>query len=64
LLTLVAVSERVRVSVVDVRSDLAHRQHLGESVTTENVDIVADEADGAGCGALAVSALALELGAN
>ena len=64
MLTLVAISERVRVSTGDVRSDLSDRQRMGGSVTTENVDIVADEADGAGSGALAVSALALELGAN
>jgi len=52
------------VSTVDVRSDLSYRQRVSRSVTTENVDIVADEANGAGSGALAVSALALELGAN
>ena len=62
--SLVAISERVRVSTDDVRSDLAHRQRVGGCVTTENVDIVADEADGAGSEALAVSALVLELGAN
>jgi len=52
------------VSIVDVRSDFPHRQRGGGSVTTENGDIVADEADGAGSGAMAVSAFALELGAN
>jgi len=51
-------------STVDVRSDLSHRQRAGGSVATENVDIVTDETDGAGSGALAVSALPIELGAN
>jgi len=52
------------VSTVDVRSDLSNRQVASGSVTTENVNIVADEADGAGSGAIAVSAFALEFGAN
>jgi hypothetical protein len=47
-----------------VRSDLSHGQRAGGSITTENVNIVADEADGAGSGAMAVSAFALEFGAN
>jgi len=64
LLTLVAISERVRVSTGDVRSDLSHRQGAGGNVITENVNIVAYEADGAGSGAMAVSAFALEFGAN
>jgi hypothetical protein len=51
-------------STVDVRSDLSHRQRAGGSVTTENVNIVADETDGARSGAIAVSAFALEFGAN
>jgi|RhiMethySRZTD1v2_1073278.scaffolds.fasta_scaffold3381532_1 hypothetical protein len=51
-------------STVDVRSDLSHRQRAGASVTTENVDIVAIEADGAASGAIAISAFALEFGAN
>ena len=33
-------------STVDVRGDFSHRQRAGGSVTAENVDIVADEADG------------------
>ena len=64
MFTLVAISERVRVSTGEVRSDLSHRQGARGNVITENVNIVAYEADGAGSGALAVSALALELGAN
>ena len=64
MLTLVAASQRVRVSTVDVRSDLSHRQRVGASVTTENVDIVADETDGAGSAAMAISALALKFGVN
>jgi len=61
---LVAISQHVCVSTVDVRSDLSNRQLASGSVTTENVNIVADEADGAGSGAIAVSAFALEFGAN
>jgi hypothetical protein len=49
---LVAISQHVPVSTVDVRSDLSHRQRAGGSVTTENVNIVADQADGAGSGAM------------
>jgi len=52
------------VSTDDVRSDLSQRQGAGGNVITENVNIVADEADGAGSGAMAVSAFALEFGAN
>jgi len=51
-------------STVDVRGDFSHRQRAGGSVTAENVDIVADEADRTGSGAVAVSAFALELGSN
>ena len=50
MLTLIAISERLRVST--------------GSVTPEKVDIVADETDGARGGAMAVSAFASELGAN
>ena len=64
MLTLAAISQRVYMSTVDVRSDLSHRQRAGGSVTTEDVNIVADETDGARSGALAVSAFALEFGAN
>ena len=64
MLTLVAIGERVRVSDGDVRSDLSHRRRAGGSVTTENVDIVADETDGAGSAAIAISALALKFGMN
>jgi hypothetical protein len=39
---LVAIGQHVRVSTVDVRSDLSHRQRAGGSVTTENVNIVAE----------------------
>jgi hypothetical protein len=52
------------VSTVDVRSDLSDSQRVGGKVTTENVNVVTDEADGAGSGAMAVSAFALEFGAN
>ena len=48
----------------DVRSDLSHGQRASGSVATENVNIVADEADRAGSGALPVSAFALEFGPN
>ena len=51
-------------STVDVRSDLSHRQRVAGSVTAENIDIVADEANRAGSRAMAVSAFALEFGAN
>ena len=47
-----------------MRSDLSYRQRVGGSITTENVDIVADEANRAGSRAMAVSAFALEFGAN
>ena len=47
-----------------MRSDLSHRQRKGGSVTTENVDIITDKADGAGSGAVAVSAFALKFGTN
>jgi len=52
------------VSTVDVRSNLSHRQPAGGSITAENVNIVADEANGTGSGAIAVFAFALELDAN
>ena len=61
---LVAISQRVRVSTVYVRSDLSQRQRAGGSVATENVNIVADEADRAGSAAMAVSAFALEFNAS
>ena len=64
MLTLVAISERVRVSTVDVRSNLSNRQLAGGNVITENVNIVAEQADGAGSTAMAVSAFALEFNAN
>jgi hypothetical protein len=51
-------------STVDVRGDLSNRQLAGGNVTTENVNIVADEADGAGSTAMAVSAFTLEFNAN
>ena len=47
-----------------MRSDLSHRQPARGGITTENVDIVADEADGADSGTIAVSAFALELDPN
>jgi hypothetical protein len=52
------------VSTIDVRSDLSYRQNAGGMVNAENLDIVADEADGASGGAVAISASALELRAN
>jgi len=61
---LVVIRQRVCVSTADVRSDLSGRQSAGRNVSTENVNIVADEADGASSGALPVSAFALEFGAN
>ena len=51
-------------STGDVRSDLSDRQRLGGSVTTENVNIVAEETDGAGSAAMAISAFALKFGVN
>jgi len=51
-------------STVDVRSDLSHRQRVGGSVTTENVNIAADETDGTRSAAMAISALALKFGVN
>ena len=47
-----------------MRSDLSHRQRVAGSVTAENIDIVADEANRAGSRAMAVSAFALKFGAN
>ena len=47
-----------------MRGDLSNRQLARGNVTTENVNIVADEANGAGSGAMAVSAFALEFNAN
>ena len=47
-----------------MRRDLSHSQRAGGRVTTENVNVVTDEADRAGSGAMAVSAFALEFGAN
>ena len=47
-----------------MRSDLSYSQRLGGKVTAENVNVVIDEADGAGSGAMAVSAFALKFGAN
>ena len=58
------IGQRVRVSIVDVRSNLSHRQRAGGSVTTENVNIVTDKADGAGSRTVAVSAFALKFGVN
>jgi hypothetical protein len=52
------------VSTVEVRSDLSHRQGAGGNVVTENVNIVAYEADGADSGAMAVSAFPFEFGVN
>ena len=62
--TPLAISQRVCMSTVDVRSDLSNSQRASGSVTTQNVNIVTDEADGTSSGAIAVSALALEFGAN
>ena len=61
---LVPISQRVRVNSVDVRSDLSHGQRAGGSLTTGNFNIVADEADGTGSGAMAVFPSALEFDAN
>ena len=47
-----------------MRSDLFHGQRAGRSVTAENVDIVANQADGADSGVIPASAFALELGEN
>jgi hypothetical protein len=47
-----------------VRSDLSHRQRAGGSITTKNVNIVTNETDRADSDAMAVSAFALEFGAN
>ena len=58
------IGQRVRVSIVDVRSDLSHRQRAGGSVTTQIVNIETDEADGARSRTIAVFAVALEFGAN
>lgn len=56
--------QNVGVSTLDVRSDLFHRQCVGRRVTAENVDIVANEADGADSGVISASAFALEFGEN
>jgi len=47
-----------------VRSDFSHRQRAGGSVATQNFDIVADETNRAGSGAMAISASALEFDAD
>ena len=47
-----------------MRSDPSHCQLAGGDVTTETVNIIADEADRAGSGAIAISAFALEFDAN
>ena len=47
-----------------MRSDLSHRQLAGGSVTTKSVNIVADEANGAGSRAIVIPAFALEFDAN
>ena len=44
--------------------DLPNRQLAGGKLTTENVNIVADEANRAGSAALTVSTFALEFDAN
>ena len=62
--SLVAISQRVCVSTVDVRGDLSNRQLAGGNVTTENVTVVAGEANRAGSAALTVSTFALEFNAN
>lgn len=51
-------------STLDVRGDLFHRQRADRRVTAENVDIVANEADGADSGIISASAFALEFGEN
>ena len=56
--------QSVGVSTLDVRSDLFHRQRADRLVTTENVDIIANEADGADSGIISASAFALEFGEN
>jgi hypothetical protein len=62
--SLVAISQRVCVSTVDVRGDLSNRQLAGGNVTTENVNIVANEANRAGSAAVTVSSFTLEFDAN
>ena len=47
-----------------MRSRLPYRQRAGGKLTTENVNVVADEADGASSAAMTVSAFALEFSAN
>jgi len=60
----IAINQHICVSTVDVGSDLSYRQRSGGKVTTENVNIVVDEADGASSAAMKVSAFTLEFGAN
>jgi hypothetical protein len=62
--SLVAISQRVCVSTVDVRGNLSNRQLAGGNVTAENVNIVADEANRAGSAAVTASTFALEFNAN
>jgi len=62
--SLVTISQRACVSTVDVRSDLSNRQLAGGKLTTENVNIVAYEANRAGSAAVTVSTFALEFNAN
>ena len=63
-MTLSAISQRVRVGTVDVRNDLFHGPRAGRSVSPENVDIIANEADGAGSGIVPAPASALDFNEN
>ena len=60
----VVISQRVCMSIIDMRSDLSHRQRACGDVATENVNVVADQADRARSGTIPISAYPLEVGAN
>ena len=53
--------QSVGVGTTDMRSDLFHGPRAGRSVSAENFDIIANEADGADSGVIPASAPALEL---
>ena len=50
--------QRVGVGTLDMRSDLFHGPRAGRSVSAENVDIIANEANGADSGVIPASARA------
>lgn len=56
--------QSVGVGAFHMRNDLFHRQRAGRSVTAANVDVVANQANGADGGVIPASAFALDCGEN